>query len=102
MKAEIKHKGIHERFSRRYFCVSSHAILQMVQFVHLSKILSHWKKTFHKIQTGLLSILLTTSMLFLLYILCKNKQPLCGHCSNLFSNATDVQETWRGEGCLGG
>lgn len=33
---------------------------------------------------------------------CKSNPPFSGHCSNLFSSATEVQETWSGRGCLGG
>lgn len=36
-----------------------------------------------------------TPPVFLLSSSCRNKQPFSGHCSNLLSNATEVQKTWR-------
>lgn len=67
--------------------------------ITLLKILSHFWVTgrnfFTQSRQVYIHLTLTPPVLFLLSTLCRNSQPSPGHCSNLLSNATEVQKTWR-------
>lgn len=63
--------------------------------ITLFKILSHRKQFFTHSRQVYVHLTLTPPVLFLLSPLCRNSHSFPGHCSNLLSNATEVQKTWR-------